>query len=49
MQILFPRCCELNVHKRSITGCCLWFNHTRQRQEETMERRQPGKRKLDYL
>jgi transposase len=25
------------VHKRSITGCCLWFNNTQQRQEETRQ------------
>jgi transposase len=37
MQVLFPRCCGLDVHKRSITGCCVWFNHTRQRQEETRQ------------
>ena len=34
MQVLYPRCCGLDVHKRSITGCCLWFTNTRQRQEE---------------
>ena len=22
MQVLYPRCCGLDVHKRSITGCC---------------------------
>jgi len=38
MQVLYPRCCGLDVHKRSITGCCLWFNNnTRQRQEETRQ------------
>jgi transposase len=37
MQVLHPRCCGLDVHKRSITACCLWFNHARQRQEETRQ------------
>ena len=37
MQVLYPRCCGLDVHKRSITGCCLWFNNTQQRQEETRQ------------
>ena len=37
MQVLYPRCCGLDVHKRSITACCLWFNHARQRQEETRQ------------
>jgi transposase len=34
MQVLYSRCCGLDVHKRSITGCCLWFNNSQQRQEE---------------
>ena len=37
MQVLHERCCGLDVHKRSITGCCLWFNNTQQRQEETRQ------------
>ncbi len=37
MQVLYPRCCGLDVHKRSITGCCLWFTNTRQRQKEKRE------------
>ena len=37
MQVLYSRCCGLDVHKRSITGCCLWFNNTQQRQEETRQ------------
>jgi hypothetical protein len=24
LQILYPHCCGLDVHKKSITGCCLW-------------------------
>jgi transposase len=30
-------CCGLDVHKRSITRCCLWFTNTRQRQEKTRQ------------
>ena len=37
MQVLYSRCCGLDLHKRSITGCCLWFNNTQQRQEETRQ------------
>jgi transposase len=34
VQILYPRCCGLDVHKSSITGCCLWFDAEGQRREE---------------
>lgn len=34
LQILYPRCCGLDVHKKSITGCCLWFEAQGPRQEE---------------
>jgi transposase len=34
LQILHPRCCGLDVHKSSITGCCLWFDAEGRRQEE---------------
>ena len=34
MQILYPHCCGLDVHKKSITGCCLWFDAEGKRQEE---------------
>ena len=34
LQVLYPRCCGLDVHKKSITGCCLWFDAEGRRQEE---------------
>jgi len=34
LQILYPQCCGLDIHKKSITGCCLWFDAKGQRQQE---------------
>jgi len=34
LQILYAQCCGLDVHKKSTTGCCLWFDAEGQRHQE---------------
>jgi len=37
MQVLYTRCCGLDVHKKMVTACCRW------RDEQGVERQEIGK------
>src|SRR5215468_2821812 len=34
MQVLYERCAGLDVHKKSITACALWFNNDGEKEKE---------------